>query len=876
MKTILSLLFSILLIQSTNISFGQTVVMSNTTVNQCTGNILDPGGNSNYPNNNLTTTTICPGIPGAFVRLNFTFFNTEDIFDNLTIYDGATVAAPVLGVFSGIVGPFVIQATNATGCLTLVFSSDANNNSLGFNANINCALPCQPVVAQVTSSNPASVGGFIDLCVGSILTVNGNGNYPSPAPVYPQSDANSTFRWNFGDLKSSTLQNASNQYNTPGVYDLDLIVTDINGCSSTNDVGLKVRVSDTTGFAGTAAANPTICLGETNDLSGFATPTELEYFCESSDPQDVVIPDGIGSPYSTTLNLDCFNAGATITSAADINSICFEIEHSYLHDLEITLTCPNGTTISLYDPLATGVAPVNSVQLGEPVDNDLSATLGTPYTYCFNMGATNTWFDVAEGNAGPVPTHNYTDNDATPVVGVMYIPAGDYLPSQTFGGLVGCPLNGDWTITVVDQLASDNGAIFDISMDFSATLYSTANNYTPSIATNWVADPTITSTAANTITVTPVTVGNKCYTYEATDEFGCVFDTTVCFDVVAADNGTFNYAKAVYCTNESNPTPVITGTGGGTFTANNGLVIDPVTGTVNLAVAAPGAYDISYTTPGLTGCPVTTVVTININTITVDFSATNRSGCTPLTTTFTNLSPNSVSCVWNFGDGNSGNGCGSINHTYNTSGNFSPQLTITDNNGCVATITKTNIILVDEDPVASFVTNPESIPSTNQTVILNNTSLGATNYTWLFADNTISNATSPILNLSLEEGEEFLVKLYAFSAGGCVDSTLQYLRVTPDLIFYVPNSFTPNGDEYNTVFLPIMTQGLKRESYNFRIYDRWGSLVFHSQDVNTGWDGTYFGSGKIAQDGVYTYQIDFLINNVDERKSYQGHVNLIR
>jgi gliding motility-associated-like protein len=866
---------SFLYIQLTNFSFGQ-FVMTNATINSCSGNLLDPGGALNYPNGNTTTTTICPGIAGASVRLSFAFFNTEPIFDNLTIYNGNSTLAPLVGVYSGIISPFVVQANNPTGCLTLVFTSDANSNSLGFNAIINCALPCQPVVAQLTSSNPTNVGGFIDICPGAIVNLSGIGNYPSPSPVYPQSDVTSNFLWDFGDLSSSSVQNPSHQFNSPGIYDVNLTITDVNGCSNSNDIGLKVRVSDAPSFAGTVATFNTICLGQTNDLSGFALPTELDYFCESASTKDTIIPDGIGAPYSVTLNLDCFNPGASVAAASDISSICFDIEHSYLHDLEITLTCPNGTSISLYDPAAYGFSPINSVNLGEPVDNDLSSTFGTPYNYCFNMAAANNWFNVAEGLAGPVPTYNYVDNDGTSVTAAMYIPAGDYLPTQTFANLIGCPLNGNWTITIVDQLTLDNGVIFDVSMDFNPLLYTSTNNYTPSIASVWSADPTITSTNANTITVTPLTIGNKCYTYEAIDEFGCQFDTTICFDVFPADDGTFSYAQTMYCTNNSNPTPTISGTPGGGFTATNGLVINPVTGTIDLTVALDGSYDISYLTPGTTGCPVTRTVTITINSAIADFIVTNNTGCKPVSATFTNMSINSINCVWDFGDGNSGNSCGVINHVYNSVGNFSPQLTITDNNGCIGTYSLPNAVLVEADPIASFTTNPEVIPSTDQTVILNNTSIGAVNYTWVFANGTTSNVTSPILSLNLTEGEEYLVKLYATSAAGCKDSTTQFLSITPDLIFYIPNAFTPNADEFNTTFKPVMTQGLMRDSYNFRIFDRWGNLVFHSKDINVGWDGSNAFSGKIAQDGLYTYQLDFLINNVDERKSYEGHLSLLR
>jgi gliding motility-associated-like protein len=872
MKNIITLFVFIVSVQVVKTSFGQATVMSNTTINQCFGSLLDPGGTSNYPNSNVTTTTICSGISGASVRLSFTFFNTQAIFDNLTIYDGNTTLSTVLGVYSGIQGPFEIQATNPTGCLTLVFSSDASNKSLGFNANISCAFPCQSVVNQVTSTAPISSGSFIDLCLGTVLVVNGNGSYTSASPLYPQSDATSTFRWDFGDLTSISLQNTSHQYANPGIYDLNLTIIDINGCKSVNDVNLRVRVSDVPRFNGTVAANNTICLGQTNELSGFSAPTEIAYFCESSDPEDIVIPDGIGVPYSTTLNLDCFNPAGTITALTDITSICFDVEHSNLHDLEIILTCPNGTSISLYGALA---GATNSVHLGESVDNNLSTTLGTPYSYCFNMTALNTMYDVAEGISGPVPIYNYIDNDGTGVISAMYIPAGDYLPIQSFGNLIGCPLNGNWTLSIIDQVASNNGAIFDISLDFNSTLYSASNNYTPYIASSWLLDPTITVTTGNTITVTPISVGNKCYTYQAIDAFNCIYDTTICFDVFPSDDASFSYAQSVYCTNNPNPTPIITGISGGVFNASNGLPINPLTGTINLILALAGTYEISYLTPG-SSCPTLSTTTIVINSTEANFSAVNFSGCEPLTTLFTNLSSSSVSCIWNFGDGNSFAGCGPISHIYVNEGYYSPQLTINDINGCQAVFVQTNLIQVDPQPFAEFLTNPIEIPIFNQTVILNNTSTGAINYIWIFADNTSSGANSPILNLNLNEDDEFLVKLYAFSSAGCIDSAQQYLQIVPELIFYVPNSFTPNNDEFNKSFLPIMSSGFISNSYNFRIYDKWGALLFHSKDINIGWDGTQFNTGKIVQDGIYTYQLDFLMNINNKRHTYNGNVNVIR
>jgi gliding motility-associated-like protein len=852
--------------------YGQTVTMTNTSVSQCSGNLLDPGGNANYGNNSLVTTTICPLVAGASSRLNFTFFDVELNFDNLTIYDGNTILAPVIGVFSGNLAPFFVQANNPSGCLTLVFSSDATNNGLGFNAEISCALPCQPVVAQLTSSTPAVNGGFIDICLGTSVAVNGAGSYPGGVPVYPQSDATSTFEWNFGDLGSSTVQNTSHIYNTVGVFDLNLMVKDINGCASTNDINVKVRVSNLPNFAGTSPVNSSICLGQTNDITGLATPTEISHFCASESAETVVIPDGIGVPYTSTLTLNCFDPTATITSASDLSSICVSMEHSYLHDLEITLACPNGNSISLYNALP---GAVNSVYLGQPVDNDLSATLGTPYTYCFNMAAANTIYAVAEGFAGPVPTYNYIDNDGTSVVNAMYIPAGDYLPSDAFANLIGCPINGDWIVTITDQLTSDNGVVFDVSLNFNPSLYSTAYNYTPTISTSWNPDPTITNITGNTITVTPILAGTSCYTFTADDEFGCSFDTIVCFEVYPSEDATFTYGQTNFCTSAPNPVATVTGTLGGVFNATNGLAINPLTGSFALSSSLPGTYDISYTTPG-NSCPSTSTVTITILEAVSNFSVNQSTGCAPLSVTFNNLTFGSTNCVWNFGDGTNASGCGTQTHVYNSGGNFSPSLTITDANGCSATLTQSNLIAADEKPIAYFLPNPAAVSPNDPTTVLNNFSTGATAYLWIFADNSTSNATSPVITVDLQEGEEFLVKLIAYSAVGCVDSTESYITLSPDLIFYIPNAFTPNNDEFNRDFMPVMSQGFKRDSYNFRIFDRWGEMIFQSKNPEIGWDGTFKNTGKIMQDGIYTYQLDFLVNKGDERKSFQGHVSLLR
>lgn len=158
---------------------------------------------------------------------------------------------------------------------------------------------------------------------------------------------------------------------------------------------------------------------------------------------------------------------------------------------------------------------------------------------------------------------------------------------------------------------------------------------------------------------------------------------------------------------------------------------------------------------------------------------------------------------------------------------------------------------------------------------MSNISTGATSYTWVFPDNTTSTATSPSFTFNLTSNETAMVVLYAYSDLGCVDSTFEIITLSEDLIFYAPNAFTPNNDENNREFLPIITSGIDLASYQLTIYNRWGEQVFISKDYRIGWDGVNK-SGRLAQDGVYTYVIEYNLKNVDDRQTFEGHVNLIR
>jgi gliding motility-associated-like protein len=109
---------------------------------------------------------------------------------------------------------------------------------------------------------------------------------------------------------------------------------------------------------------------------------------------------------------------------------------------------------------------------------------------------------------------------------------------------------------------------------------------------------------------------------------------------------------------------------------------------------------------------------------------------------------------------------------------------------------------------------------------------------------------------------------------GCTDTAYGTVVVQEELIFYVPNTFTPDGDEFNQAFQPVFTSGYDPFDFNLLIFNRWGEVIFESNDARVGWDGTY--GGKYVQEGTYTWKIEFKTTKNDARKYTVGHVNVLR
>ncbi|WP_339614713.1 choice-of-anchor L domain-containing protein, partial [uncultured Winogradskyella sp.] len=226
----------------TTVSYSQDVSMQNGTFNRCSPDkFYDSGGEFGfYGNDENLVTTICPQNANEFIILDFIAFSTQQGLngDEMNIYDGDDISAPLLGSFIGPVGPFTISASaaNVSGCLTVEFISSDSGNADGWEADILCATPCQTISPSIDSTMPvANASGVVSILPGDTVDFSGSATFTVDG-------TNATYDWDFGDLNTATGTDVSNTFTTAGTYTVTLTVGDDNpqGCSISTTITVFV------------------------------------------------------------------------------------------------------------------------------------------------------------------------------------------------------------------------------------------------------------------------------------------------------------------------------------------------------------------------------------------------------------------------------------------------------------------------------------------------------------------------------------------------------------------------------------------------------------------------------------------------------------
>lgn len=245
-------------------------------------------------------------------------------------------------------------------------------------------------------------------------------------------------------------------------------------------------------------------------------------------------------------------------------------------------------------------------------------------------------------------------------------------------------------------------------------------------------------------------------------------------------------------------------------------------------------------------------------------------GCAPYNAVFNNISEGGQQFFWDFGDSSLTSTETSPMHLYAAPGTYTIKLRAVDSATCNNVDTTSTTIVVGSKPTASFSYTPNP-PKENTAVDFTNSSIGATRYLWQFEEGeTLPTTSQANVQHIYNSTGTFNTCLLAANNFGCEDTTCQTIvaRITP--LIDVPNAFTPNGDGIND---KVMVRGFGITKLTWKIYNRWGQLVFETNDRTQGWDGRY--KGAIQPKEVYHYVLaaHYSDNTTYEKK---GDITLLR
>ncbi len=195
-------------------------------------------------------------------------------------------------------------------------------------------------------------------------------------------------------------------------------------------------------------------------------------------------------------------------------------------------------------------------------------------------------------------------------------------------------------------------------------------------------------------------------------------------------------------------------------------------------------------------------------------------------------------------------------------------------NGCISTTSIPNYICGLITPTAGINATPPYLMSfDNPIVSLTSTSINNTGHHWILPGGFTNQREQIAYDFSIHNTGQWFT-IVANNNNRCFDTTSYFLEYHEDVLLFIPNAFTPDGDSKNNDFKAIISGDFDDQSFNFYIFNRWGEMIWESHDHSVGWNGNY--NGTLVQSGVYTWTLDFKRKVNDERKTLSGSVTVLK
>ena len=802
----------------------------------------------------------------------------------------------------------------------------------------------------------------VNLCLGEDVVFHAHGEYTHEHGAYTPMDATTLFKWNFGNgdtLYDLGAIQAMAIYHDLDCYDVVLQMEDEQGCKSSMFESVRVRIAQNpikTLFDLATICNSDSLLVNVGYEGENGTLTLKKISFEKMKTQTYAamtfIPDGPNCPiqcFVAPVTFNDFPSGRTVQGGEDICSICVNFEHEFMGDYKLAVICPSNNTSRLKtkenDPVNAaggGSGTFNGYPYGgnahhtydgsgNNICDELYNMYGVGLDYCFSRNVayqynnvdnpankpgigSNSYIDQVTFTFAPIPApfQNSGATAGTQSFSTCH-PSNHaskteyYMPYDDFHELIGCPLNGNWSIELCDTWGSDNGWIFSWSLDICGISSGAGCEYqvgldsviwTPDTAFgdfdlgHWRGATIWDRDSVNCYVATPDTAGTFPIHVTLYDEFGCVWDTITRITSVWTPHPDLG-ADRILCDVE---TTILDARDAHTASTNQSFMWEPF-----------GDTTATITTHNNTGTSI--LYTVEVTNQEHDIRCRNRDsvrvntfvqptpnfdpgiypleGCEPFTIHIQNTSQNGDYYRWEFGDGDTSTAMNPT-HTY-SAGRYGFKYYISTKDGCKDSLIYDDLITVFSSPVAKFSwepVNPTVLHPQVQFINMTEPQSDENKYYWEIQydrDNSVSYHTLRDVNPSFEwytNGEDisgnYIARLIAKTdqmgpSGNiveCRDTIENKILLVNDFLQF-PNVVTANGDGVNDRFeIGNLVNGMGYPNNSLAIYNRWGKRVYYKENISSEedfWDpaadnqpaGTYFWRfsgkgylGNIQRNGV--------------------------
>ncbi|MBL1233604.1 MAG: PKD domain-containing protein [Flavobacteriales bacterium] len=686
------------------------------------------------------------------------------------------------------------------------------------------------------NAGPTAGFSFNNVCYGSLMnftdTSNANGGVIS------------NWSWDFQNngTVDNTNQNPAHGYPTAGSYDVELLVETSGGCKDSIVQTIYINPLPVANFSAAS-----VCL------------TETTIFIDSS-----TISSGTIDNWSWD-----FDDGAGTSTA---QSPTYTYANPGLYNVSLTVASDSGCSNTIIIPVNVYASPTAAFATSDVCLNTLAN---------FNSSTSN-------GNGGTINQWNWdfdfngithTTDDTTQNPSYNYTNPGTYTIQLIITTNAGCADTTTETITIFPSPVADftfNDECFGTAINFTDN-----SNVSSGNITNWNWD---FDNGNNSATQNPselyVNDGDYDVTLIVTSDNGCT--DTVTKNINVWPLPVVDFSPTNVCLNNFtrfiDQSNISSGSNVGwnwDFDDNSGSTIQSPIHTYT----SEGVYQVQLIVTTDKGCIDSVTKPVTVHPLPeIDFSADITEGCTPVIVNFTSsnstiASGSIVSWFWNFGSAGTSNqenptNISFTNPSHATVATFGVSLTATSDKGCVSKDSVINMITSYPKPLASFTYDPIDTDIYSSEITFTDNSIIPSQWLWELGDGATSMVQNPIHEYA--DSGLYYVTLFIENVYGCKDTTQKPLKIKPTFAIWIPNAFTPDGDNTNDYFT---IKGYGIIQLETLIFDRWGEIVFNSIELEPKWNGVY--KGKLVKTDVYVYKVKAR-DIFGEWHDFTGRVSVIK